>query len=80
VVSPSQPAVGRHCRRRWPDGALSACNLLIFAGVFLLQWGIGLAIDGFKALGWGVASAFQGALALLAGVLRRLACVVFASR
>ena len=31
--------------------ALSACNLLIFVGIFTVQWGIGLALDGFKSLG-----------------------------
>jgi predicted MFS family arabinose efflux permease len=65
VVSLSQPAVGQAFPAALAGRALSAYNLLIFVGVFLLQWGIGLAIDGFKALGWTVASAFQGAFALL---------------
>ena len=29
--------------------ALSAYNLVIFAGVFVVQWGIGLLIDAFAA-------------------------------
>ncbi len=33
--------------------ALSAYNLVIFAGVFVMQWGIGLLIDGFLARGTG---------------------------
>ena len=48
--------------------ALSAYNLVIFAGVFVVQWGIGLLIDGFKALGVAEVAAYQAA----AGVF--LAC------
>ena len=44
--------------------ALSAYNLVIFAGVFVVQWGIGLMIDGFKALGWTEVAAFQGAFGI----------------
>jgi ABC-type uncharacterized transport system permease subunit len=44
--------------------ALSAYNLLIFAGVFAVQWGIGLAVDGLKALGLAERVAFQGAMSL----------------
>jgi hypothetical protein len=44
--------------------ALSAYNLVIFAGVFVVQWGIGLMIDGFKALGWVEVAAFQGAFGI----------------
>jgi hypothetical protein len=32
--------------------ALSAYNLVIFIGVFVVQWGIGLLVDAFRALGW----------------------------
>jgi hypothetical protein len=42
--------------------ALSAYNLVIFSGVFAVQWGVGLLIDGFKALGWAEVAAYQGAL------------------
>ncbi|HEX6707933.1 MAG TPA: MFS transporter [Albitalea sp.] len=66
VVSLSQPAVGQAFPTAVAGRALSAYNLLIFVGVFVIQWGIGLAIDGFKAMGWTVESAFQGAFALLA--------------
>jgi hypothetical protein len=37
---------------------------VLFAGVFVMQWGIGLLIDGFKALGWQEVAAFQGAFAV----------------
>jgi hypothetical protein len=45
--------------------ALSAYNLVIFAGIFCVQWAIGLAVDGLGALGWDTVSSYQGAVALL---------------
>ena len=45
--------------------ALSADNLVIFAGIFCVQWAIGLAVDGLGALGWDTVSSYQGAVALL---------------
>lgn len=42
--------------------ALSAYNLVIFAGVFSVQWGIGLAVDGFRALGLTEIQVFQSAM------------------
>ena len=48
-------------------GALeSAYNLVMFLGVFVVQWGVGLLIDSFKGLGWAEALAFQGAMAVFA--------------
>jgi predicted MFS family arabinose efflux permease len=66
-VSLSQPAIGQAFPAALAGRALSAYNLAIFSGVFLLQWGIGLAIDGLQAAGWSEVSAFRGAFALLAG-------------
>lgn len=66
VVSLSQPAVGQAFPAALAGRALSAFNLVIFAGVFVLQWGIGLAIDGLRAAGWSDLSAFRGAFALFA--------------
>jgi hypothetical protein len=48
----------------WAGRALSAFNLVIFGGVFCLQWGIGLAIDALGALGWSRVASFQGAFGL----------------
>jgi hypothetical protein len=42
--------------------ALSAYNLVIFAGVFGVQWGLGLAVDGFMAIGLSEVRAFQAAM------------------
>jgi hypothetical protein len=44
--------------------ALSAYNLVIFAGVFVVQWGVGLAVDGFKLLGLTEIQAFRSAMGL----------------
>jgi MFS family permease len=62
-LSLAQPAVGMAFADGLAGRALSAYNLVIFAGVFAVQWGIGLLIDAFTALGWGPVQAFQGALA-----------------
>jgi hypothetical protein len=42
--------------------ALSAFNLVLFLGVFVVQWGMGLMIDGFKAAGIQEPQAFQCAM------------------
>ncbi len=65
-VSLSQPAIGQAFPASSAGRALSAYNLVIFAGVFTLQWSMGAAIDGLMAAGWSPVSAYQGAFALLA--------------
>ena len=62
-VSLAQPAVGMAFPAALAGRALSAYNLVIFAGVFVIQWGIGLLIDGFKALGFSEVQSFQAAFA-----------------
>jgi hypothetical protein len=47
--------------------ALSAYNLVVFGGVFVLQWGIGLAVDAFSAVGLAPLGAFRAALGLYLG-------------
>jgi predicted MFS family arabinose efflux permease len=61
-LSLAQPAVGMAFAAELAGRALSAYNLVIFAGVFAVQWGIGLLIDAFAARGWTQGAAFQGAL------------------
>lgn len=61
-LSLAQPAVGMAFAPELAGRALSAYNLVIFAGVFVVQWGIGLLIDVFVAQDWSQAQAFQGAL------------------
>jgi predicted MFS family arabinose efflux permease len=65
VLSLSQPAVGQASSADQAGRALSAYNLVIFGGIFTLQWGLGLAIDTFIGLGGTTLSAFRGAMALL---------------
>ncbi|MDO8420513.1 MAG: MFS transporter [Rubrivivax sp.] len=60
-VSVSQPAVGAAFPAALAGRALSAFNLVIFGGVFCIQWGIGLLIDGLRTLGLGEAEAFRAA-------------------
>lgn len=42
---------------------MSAFNLVIFSGVFSVQWGLGLLIDLLQRLGWTEVAAFRGAFA-----------------
>lgn len=67
VVSLAQPAVAQAFPLALAGRALSAYNLLIFAGVFVLQWGIGLAIDALQARGWPTLQAFRAAFGACLG-------------
>ena len=62
-VSLTQPAVAMAFRQALAGRALSVFNLVIFAGVFVVQWGIGLAVDAFAAMGLSVVASFQAAMA-----------------
>ena len=62
VMSLSQPAVGMAFRAALAGRAMSAFNLVIFSGVFVVQWGIGLAVDGFAAAGLSQVARFQAAM------------------
>jgi len=63
-ASVSQPAVGAAFPAHLAGRALSAFNLVIFAGVFCVQWGIGLLIDGLRAMGLADVDAFRLAFAI----------------
>ena len=60
-VTPSQPALGMSFPAELAGRALTAFNLLIFLGVFVIQWSIGLMIDALMALGWSEPSAYRAA-------------------
>ncbi|OOG41710.1 MFS transporter [Polaromonas sp. A23] len=62
VMGLAQPAVGMAFPQALAGRALSAYNLVIFAGVFVVQWGIGLLIDAFLAMGLSRVASFQAAL------------------
>ncbi len=57
-----QPSVGMAFRPGLAGRALSAFNLVIFAGVFSVQWGVGLLIDGFRSTGMLEILAYQCAM------------------
>lgn len=61
VVSLAQPALAQQFPAALAGRALSAFNLLVFVGVFVLQWGIGLAVDALRARGWPPVLAYQAA-------------------
>jgi hypothetical protein len=65
VVSLSQPAVGQAFPVALAGRALSAFNLVIFAGVFCVQWGMGGLIDALEHAGWPAPEAFRLAFAVL---------------
>ena len=67
IVSLAQPAIGLAFPSHLAGRALSAYNLLIFAGVFLMQWGFGWLIDLGAALDLSVPMRFQMAMACLGG-------------
>lgn len=66
VVSLSQPAIGQAFPATLAGRALSAYNLAIFLGVFMIQWGMGWVIDVGRAAGASVIGAYQAAVGLLA--------------
>ena len=63
-VALSQPAVALAFPTALAGRALSAYNLVLFAGVFVVQWSLGLGIDAFKAAGWPEVAAFQAAMSV----------------
>jgi predicted MFS family arabinose efflux permease len=70
VVSLSQPAIAQAFPSARAGRALSAFNLVIFMGVFVNQWGIGLVIDALSRAGWSQVACFRAAFGLfLAGML-----------
>jgi len=71
VVSLAQPALAQQFPAALAGRALSAFNLVIFAGVFVLQWGIGLGIDALRATGLASAQAHRVVFAAFA-----LACAL----
>jgi len=72
VITLSQPAVAQAFPAALAGRALSAFNLVIFLGVFVVQWGLGLLIDALTASGLRTADAYRASFALY------LACCVAA--
>jgi MFS family permease len=75
VMSLAQPATALAFPKELAGRALSAYNLVIFAGTFVVQWGFGLLVDAFKSQGFTAPKAFGAALGVflvccVAGYLR----------
>ncbi len=66
VVALAQPALGMKFPAELAGRALSAYNLVVFVGIFVMQWGVGLLIDAGRALGWSEVASFQAAFAVYA--------------
>jgi len=60
-LSLAQPAVALVFPAALAGRALSAYNLVLFLGVFVMQWGIGLLVDAFRAGGLSEVAAFRSA-------------------
>lgn len=66
MVSLAQPGVAQLFPAALAGRALSAFNLVIFSGVFALQWCTGLGIDALLAAGWEPVPAYQAAFSCFA--------------
>lgn len=67
VVTLAQPAVAMALPAALAGRALSAYNLVVFLGIFTVQWGLGLLIDLFLGLGFDTVDAFRAAFAVFLG-------------
>ena len=61
VMALAQPALGMKFPASQAGRALSAYNLVVFVGIFIMQWGVGLLIDLGRAGGWTEVASFQAA-------------------
>ena len=61
VMALAQPALGMKFDASLAGRALSAYNLVVFLGIFGMQWGVGLLIDVGRAWGWSEVASFQAA-------------------
>jgi MFS family permease len=75
-VALAQPAVGMAFPSHLAGRALSAYNLVVFAGIFVVQWGIGLLVDAGRGLGLEKPAAYQVALACF-GICSTLSWVYY---
>ena len=76
VLSASQVAVAQRFPTAWAGRVLSAFNLLIFLGIFAIQWGLGGVIDLALAQGLHRVDAHRWAMAVL-GFGNAVAAAVF---
>jgi hypothetical protein len=64
VMGLAQPAVGMAFGPALAGRALSGYNLIVFTGIFVVQWGLGLLIDAFRAAGLREVASFQAAMGI----------------
>lgn len=74
TVASTPPAVAMAFDAHVAGRGLWVYNLVVLVGVFVLQWGIGLAVDAFSVVGWTQLAAFRAALGLSLPVIWRLGC------
>lgn len=67
VVTLAQPAVAMALPASLAGRALSAYNLVVFLGVFVMQWGIGLLIDLAGRAGLDTVGSFRAAFGVFLG-------------
>lgn len=60
------PVIGMAFAPEQAGRAMSAYNLIVFCGIFTVQWGIGLGIDAFQSAGFSTVQSYQGALGVYA--------------
>lgn len=68
LVTLAQPALAQAFPAQMAGRVLSAYNLAIFVGIFLLQWGMGAAIDVLQSAGVDATRAYRITVAGLAGL------------
>lgn len=66
VLALTHPAIGMAFAAHEAGRAISAFNLLLFAGVFAAQWCIGAALDWLQAAHWPAVDAYRAVFAMLA--------------
>ena len=65
VVSLAQPILTQRLPVHLAGRSLTSFNLLVFAGVFLIQSGVGRLVDALQQRGWMLADAYRGAFGVL---------------
>ena len=66
VLTLTQPAIAQAFPAQLAGRALSAYNLVIFTGVFTVQWGLGVLIDAARSAGLDAVQAHQAAFGVFA--------------
>lgn len=64
-IALSQPALAQAFPPQLAGRALSAHNLMVFSGVFVVQWGLGLLVDSMLSRGLSEVASFQFAVGSL---------------